>query len=492
MIQGFFIVNNLRFNNACRATTNNTYKDHDLSNKKLILNKHTGNTFTVFHQNICGLPNKKEELLNSLTGNSPQIISITEHHPIDEELEGITLHPYTLGAKFCRQMHKCGGVCIFIQDNIHFTNINMDRYSIEKVIEICFVKLRILSCIIVIITVYTSPSGNIAYFLSNLEAALNQIYSNTVDIILCGDFNVNYLSDNQNKQARNPLLTSYSLYSVIDFPMRIHNSSNTMIVNIFINKLKNENYLVYSLINGLSNHDAQVLSLSDIIVPDDRNELYSYREISTHSLNEFQTSLSYEAWENVFSDNDTNTTFNNFLNIFIRTFNASFPKKRTKLRQNSKAWLTAGIKTSCNNKRKLYLLYRESNDPNLKIYYNNYCKILSKVIILAKKMYHNNKLVNSTNKPKTTWSIIKTITNNKKNPNDILMMEIDGKITTHHQTIAEEFNNYYVSVADNITNNNPVNITIGDLNKNDPLNYLYSAFQQYFTNIKLKIQLLVK
>jgi len=96
-----------------------------------------------------------------------------------------------------------------------------------------------------------------------------------------------------------------------------------------------------------------------------------------------------------------------------------------------------------------------------------------------------NKLADSTNKPKTTWSIIKTITNNKKNPNDLLMMENDGKVTTHHQTIAEVFNSYYVSVADNINNNNPVNNTIGDLNKNDLLNYLYSAFQQSFTNINL-------
>ena len=101
-------------------------------------------------------------------------------------------------------------------------------------------------------------------------------------------------------------------------------------------------------------------------------------------------------------------------------------------------------------------------------------------------MYYNNKLANSTNKPKTTWSIIKTITSNKNNPTGILMMEIDGKITTHHQTIAEEFNNYYVSVADNITNNNPVNNTVGDLNKNNPLSNLYSAFQQSFTNMKLK------
>jgi hypothetical protein len=66
------------------------------------------------------------------------------------------------------------------------------------------------------------------------------------------------------------------------------------------------------------------------------------------------------------------------------------------------------------------------------------------------------------------------------------MMEIDGKITTYHQTTAEEFNNYYVSVVHNIPNNSPVNNTIGDLINNNPLNYLYSACQQSFTNIKLK------
>ena len=32
-----------------------------------------------------------------------------------------------------------------------------------------------------------------------------------------------------------------------------------------------------------------------------------YREISKHLLNEFQTSLSYETWEDVFSNNDKNT-----------------------------------------------------------------------------------------------------------------------------------------------------------------------------------------
>jgi hypothetical protein len=154
--------------------------------------------------------------------------------------------------------------------------------------------------------------------------------------------------------------------------------------------------------------------------------------------------------------------------------------------QNSNAWITTGIKTSCNNKTKLYLLCRESNDPKLKTHYSNYCKTLSKDITAAKKMYYNNKLANSNNKPKTTWNIIKTITNNKNNCKNILMMQIDGEITTHYQTIAEKFNHYYISVADNITNNNSINNTTDNSNKINLLNYLYSAFKQSITKITVK------
>jgi hypothetical protein len=135
---------------------------------------------------------------------------------------------------------------------------------------------------------------------------------------------------------------------------------------------------------------------------------------------------------------------------------------------------------------KLYILCRESNDPNLKNHYKEYCKLLKKVITLAKKLYYSAKLTNSTNKPKTTWNIIKTITNNQQKSNSMLIMVIEGKLTTHHQTTAEKFNTYYISVADNITNNNPAKNTIDDSNKKDPLSYLYSVFQQFFTSIKLK------
>ena len=57
-----------------------------------------------------------------------------------------------------------------------------------------------------------------------------------------------------------------------------------MIDNIFIKKFRNEKYLVSSpLINGLSEHDAQVLILPNIITPDYTYEFYSYRKISKHT-----------------------------------------------------------------------------------------------------------------------------------------------------------------------------------------------------------------
>ena len=50
--------------------------------------------------------------------------------------------------------------------------------------------------------------------------------------------------------------------------------------------------------------------------------------------------------------------------------------------QNPKVLITSGIKTSCSNKRKLYLLHRKSNDPELKKKgYKNNCKILSKILL---------------------------------------------------------------------------------------------------------------
>jgi len=57
----------------------------------------------------------------------------------------------------------------------------------------------------------------------------------------------------------------YNLKSTVNFPTRIINGSSTAIDNIFIDLLRN--FTINLLINGLSDHNAQLLKLENIIVP---------------------------------------------------------------------------------------------------------------------------------------------------------------------------------------------------------------------------------
>jgi hypothetical protein len=131
-------------------------------------------------------------------------------------------------------------------------------------------------------------------------------------------------------------------------------------------------FTVYPLINGLSDHDAQVINLSNLLNINPKIHYTFKRRINSNSTC-------------IFLEDNVNTIFNNFLNIYIRIFNASFPVVKSKESTKSNRWLTTGIRISCTTKRNLYVSYRNSMDPNYKAYYKKYCKILSSVIRAAKK-----------------------------------------------------------------------------------------------------------
>jgi len=61
---------------------------------------------------------------------------------------------------------------------------------------------------------------------------------------------------------RKNLLLSYNLISIINFPMRVQNTSATARDNIFIVVSQFESYTITPLLNGLSDHDAQLLMIS--------------------------------------------------------------------------------------------------------------------------------------------------------------------------------------------------------------------------------------
>ena len=67
---------------------------------------------------------------------------------------------------------------------------------------------------------------------------LHSNYSNSTDLIICGDFTTDYLNNSSQKQLLNSLLATYCLHNTIQFSTRIHNNSVSAVGNIFINTFK--------------------------------------------------------------------------------------------------------------------------------------------------------------------------------------------------------------------------------------------------------------
>ena len=125
--------------------------------------------------------------------------------------------------------------------------------------------------------------------------------------------------------------------------------------------------------------------IENIVLTKRINNITTKRDINDQSILEYQLLLNHENLEEIFMEDDANTFFNKFLNIYLRIFHSCFIKKHTNFNIISKPWITKGMQTSCNQKRELYLKLRDNNETEHKLYYKHYCKILSKVIKEEKK-----------------------------------------------------------------------------------------------------------
>jgi protein involved in ribonucleotide reduction len=221
-----------------------------------------------------------------------------------------------------------------------------------------------------IVCIYRSPTGNFTQFIKSLDRILTHLTKPNTEVIICGDFNIDFSQEKSSKrQEFVTLLATYKLISTIKYPTKCSSRSNTTIDNIFIDFIHKNAYSTYPIINGLSDHDGQLIQFHNLKKLTERQITSHIRDFSTDNIQDFNIRLSFETWENVFDDRegtDVNRIFNNFHNTFLRIFYSSFPEKKKKKKIHSQKkhspWMTKGLKISINHKRDLYLRCKYSND----------------------------------------------------------------------------------------------------------------------------------
>jgi hypothetical protein len=203
-------------------------------------------------------------------------------------------------------------VRIFLLNHLNYVTLT-DCSDFD--IELCSIKIQSHSSYIYILAVYRAPTGKFTYFLHEMDKLLRSLYNSKIEFIICGDFNVDYLTDNCRKSQLNSLLNSYNLFSIVNFSTRIWNTSKSAIDNLFIDYSRLATFYITPIPNGISDHDAQLILIHDITLPFLPKGYWKTRKIDKCSLADFNYKLSFEIWKEVFEENDVNVIFNSFLNI---------------------------------------------------------------------------------------------------------------------------------------------------------------------------------
>ena len=121
----------------------------------------------------------------------PHLIRLSEHHLKYTEIDIVHIPTYKSGAKYCRMILKCGGVCIYIHKDIDFFNINLSKYYKEQDLEIAAIKLKLNKKKVIVICAYRAPSRDLEYFFEQLDIIFNSLQNSKTEFLLCGDLNIN-------------------------------------------------------------------------------------------------------------------------------------------------------------------------------------------------------------------------------------------------------------------------------------------------------------
>jgi hypothetical protein len=100
--------------------------------------------------------------------------------------------------------------------------------------------------------------------MKRLDTALKYLYNPIPDFLICGDINVDYLNDNKQKK-QNSLLTTNNFSPTINLAIRTQNHSSTVTDNIFVDITRQSSSSISPIVNGLSDHHVQFLTVNNVV-----------------------------------------------------------------------------------------------------------------------------------------------------------------------------------------------------------------------------------
>jgi hypothetical protein len=185
------------------------------------------------------------------------------------------------------------------------------------------------------------------------------------------------------------------------------------------------------------------------------------RDFSDQNVNKFSNFLKNTPWLNVLEELEPNCAFNIFSDQFETLHSNFFSPKLVKFNQNfhkKEKWITAGILTSRLTKLSLSKKCIQIPSPENIEKFKKYRNLFNKTVRTSKKLYFSHELERNTSNLKKTWALLNEAINKKGPSSTIDALKINNLTITDPKEMANHFNVFFTSIADEISKTiNPIN-----------------------------------
>ena len=391
-------------------------------------------TFTVGHLNINSLPNKVLDLNVFFKDTCTcHVFGITESR-LNSNVSDETLFipNYTI---IRRDATKFGhtGIAVYIHDAMK--HVMKQRGDLESdLVESLWFESNISKSSILIGFVYRNPaSDSIWYddFITMMEKIENT--ENGKDILLLGDFNVNFLKNNPTWDAT---ISLFNLHQIIQAPTRVTNSTKSLIDHIYTNS---PDRIKHSTVHqtSMSDHFTVQCTLDYKIsrIHTNTQSIITYRSFKHFNHIHFCNDLDSCAFNEIYQTDDPDEAFSSFNKVFCAVYNKHAPIKKKRVKTLSMPpWLNPEIKAAISRRDKFK---KQKNYSDFK----QQRKHVKFLIRQAKKNYFNSIVTSGTKNVSLIWTAINSL-NNKS---------FHQKSSTTDLFTPKEFNDHFLSIADKLT-----------------------------------------
>ena len=432
--------------------------------KSLVWNK--TNFVSIIHTNICSLQaniDKLEDLLHDLDF-SFDLIALTEtwnssksNTPfLPKKLTGYLDYIGMEGSS------KKGGCGLYVKDT--FTPIPRKdlEFNISKTgseTESCWIELVNNSGPNILVGVfYRHPSSVNDDFIKKLKSTLKKASKEKKKIIICGDFNLNLLNFEYDKNVSTFLSTMFqnNFQPCIMEPTRITNTNKPSLVdNIFINTF--DSPVCGNILEHISyDHLPNFLMLEHI--HRNKKQIIKKRDNRNFERDKFLADLldNGNLIISILNEVNVDQACSYFIQKFVEKLDIHRPMRNLSKKEKKlvdKPWLTSGILKSISTKRTLFKQFKNDKFKNkdsdsYKKYktHNDYVNKLKRICMRDHyQSYFSKNFANS----KKVWIGINSLLNRQRKQCNTIYLE-DSNFISDPKQVANKFNDFFLNVADKL------------------------------------------